>query len=120
MGYRLNRLDEPIFMAGPKPMRTEFGIYPRLESCAPFESFSGKKKTKPHFFWARNIRPRPQDPEMGPPSYLPSGLPETIGLNILPYCIGDRYLVGRCRKLEKLNNIKKFIRFPKGTSLKGH
>ena len=33
MGYRLNRLDEPIFMAGPKPMRTEFGIHLRLESC---------------------------------------------------------------------------------------
>ena len=34
MGYRLNRLDEPVFMAGPKPMRTEFGIHHRLESCA--------------------------------------------------------------------------------------
>ena len=34
MGYRLNRLDEPIFMAGPKPMRTEFGIHQGLESCA--------------------------------------------------------------------------------------
>ena len=34
MGYRLNRLDEPIFMAGPKPMRTEFGIHQRLESWA--------------------------------------------------------------------------------------
>ena len=33
MGYRLNRLDEPVFMAGPKPMRTEFGIHQRLESC---------------------------------------------------------------------------------------
>ena len=33
MGYRLNRLDEPFFMAGPKPMRTEFGIHQRLESC---------------------------------------------------------------------------------------
>ena len=33
MGYRLKRLDEPIFMAGPKPMRTDFGIYQRLESC---------------------------------------------------------------------------------------
>ena len=33
MGYRLNRLDEPVFMAGPKPMRTEFGIHHRLESC---------------------------------------------------------------------------------------
>ena len=33
MGYRLNCLDEPIFMAGPKPMRTEFGIRQRLESC---------------------------------------------------------------------------------------
>ena len=33
MGYRLKRLDEPIFMAGPKPMRTDFGIHQRLESC---------------------------------------------------------------------------------------
>ena len=35
MGYRWNRLDEPIFMAGPKPMRTEFGICQRLENCDP-------------------------------------------------------------------------------------
>ena len=35
MGYRLNRLDEPVFMAGPKPMLTEFGIHHRLESCEP-------------------------------------------------------------------------------------
>ena len=33
MGYHLNRLDEPVFMAGPKPMWTEFGIHHRLESC---------------------------------------------------------------------------------------
>ena len=33
MGYRLNRLDEPDFMAVPKPMLTEFGIHYRLESC---------------------------------------------------------------------------------------
>ena len=31
--YRLNRLNEPGFMAGPKPMRTEFSIHHRLESC---------------------------------------------------------------------------------------
>ena len=36
MGYRWNRLDEPIFMAGSKPMRTEFGICQRLESCGLF------------------------------------------------------------------------------------
>ena len=36
MGYRLNRLDEPIFMAGPKPLRTEFGIHFRLESCGMY------------------------------------------------------------------------------------
>ena len=30
---------------------------------------------------------------MGPFSYLPSGLPETIGPTILPYCIGD-YCIG--------------------------
>ena len=34
MGYRLNRLDEPVFMAVSKPLLTEFGIYHRLESCA--------------------------------------------------------------------------------------
>ena len=30
MGYRL---DGPVFMVGPKPMRTEFGIHQRLEPC---------------------------------------------------------------------------------------
>ena len=29
----MNRLGEPIFMAVPKHMRTEFGIHLRLESC---------------------------------------------------------------------------------------
>ena len=33
MGYRLNRLDEPVFMAGPNPMLTELDIHHRLESC---------------------------------------------------------------------------------------
>ena len=32
MGYRLNRLDEPVFMAVSKPLLTEFGIHHRLES----------------------------------------------------------------------------------------
>ena len=34
MGYRLNRLDEPVFIAVPKPMLTEFGIHHRLERCS--------------------------------------------------------------------------------------
>ena len=34
MGYHLNRLDEPVFMAVSKPLLTEFGIHHRLESCA--------------------------------------------------------------------------------------
>ena len=33
MGYRLNGLDEPVLMAGPKPMPTEFSIHQRSESC---------------------------------------------------------------------------------------
>ena len=33
VGYRLNRLDEPAFMAVSKPLLTEFGIHYRLESC---------------------------------------------------------------------------------------
>ena len=39
MGYRLNRLDEPIFMAVPKPMLTESGIHYILESCDNFSFF---------------------------------------------------------------------------------
>ena len=34
MGYRLNRLDDPVFLAVSKPLLTEFGIHLRLESCA--------------------------------------------------------------------------------------
>ena len=33
VGYRLNCLDEPVFMAVSKPLLTEFGIHHRLESC---------------------------------------------------------------------------------------
>ena len=33
MGYRLNRLDEPVFIAVSKPLLTEFGFHLRLESC---------------------------------------------------------------------------------------
>ena len=44
MGYRSNRLDEPVFMAGPKPMLTEFGIHQRLESCGPPTFNSNKYK----------------------------------------------------------------------------
>ena len=41
VGYHLNCLDEPVFMAGPKPVRTKFGIPHRLESCEK-ESFLAK------------------------------------------------------------------------------
>ena len=33
MGYRLNRLDKPVFMVVSKPLLTEFGTHHRLESC---------------------------------------------------------------------------------------
>ena len=33
MGYRLNRLTEPVFIAVSKLLLTEFGIHYRLESC---------------------------------------------------------------------------------------
>ena len=36
MGYRLNRLDEPVFIAASKPLLTEFGLHHRLESCVSF------------------------------------------------------------------------------------
>ena len=34
--YRSKRLDEPVVMAVPKPMLTEFGIHNRLEGCDQF------------------------------------------------------------------------------------
>ena len=43
MGYRLNRLDEPVFMARPKPMRTEFDILHRLENCVEDKSVETRK-----------------------------------------------------------------------------
>ena len=42
MGYCLNCLDEPVFMAVPKPMLTEFGIHYRLESCVEVTYRIGK------------------------------------------------------------------------------
>ena len=42
----MNRLDEPVFMAVSKPLLTEFGIHPRLESCAlglSFDFLKGKE-----------------------------------------------------------------------------
>ena len=33
MGHRLKGIDEPVFMAVPKSLLTEFGIDHRLESC---------------------------------------------------------------------------------------
>ena len=40
MGYRLNCLDEHIFVVVPKPLLTEFGIHYRLESCVPMYSIT--------------------------------------------------------------------------------
>ena len=37
MGYRLNRLDEPVLIAVSKPLLTEFGIHHRLKSCEAFD-----------------------------------------------------------------------------------
>ena len=43
MGYRLNRLDEPVLMAVPKPMQIEFGIHHRLESCVTHNRYVSSK-----------------------------------------------------------------------------
>ena len=37
VGYRLNCLDEPVFVTVSKPMQTEFGIHHRLESCEDYQ-----------------------------------------------------------------------------------
>ena len=49
MGYRLNRLDEPGFIAVLKPLLTEFGIHHRLESC---ERIFAQNKMKAEFVGA--------------------------------------------------------------------
>ena len=49
MGYRLNRLDEPVFMAVPKSMLTEFGIHYRLDSCVWCSN--GPKSSNADFDW---------------------------------------------------------------------
>ena len=36
MGYRLNCLDEPVFMTVSNPLLTELGIHHRLESCVTY------------------------------------------------------------------------------------
>ena len=61
MGYRLNRLDEPVFIAVSKPLLTEFGIHCRLESCVQYliHLYVGKVGTQ-KFPYA--------------PSYLPDGI----------------------------------------------
>ena len=40
MGYRLNRLDEPVFVTVSKSMQTEFGIHHTLESCADLKQLA--------------------------------------------------------------------------------
>ena len=47
MGYCLNRLNEPVFVAVSKPMLTEFGINYGLQSCAQLS----KKELKNETFW---------------------------------------------------------------------
>ena len=39
MGYRLNRLDEPVVMAVSKSLLTEFDIHYRVESCGVISTF---------------------------------------------------------------------------------
>ena len=38
MGYRLNRVDEPVFIAMSEPLLTEFDIHHTLESCGILSS----------------------------------------------------------------------------------
>ena len=47
MGHRLNRLNEPVFIAVSKPLLTEFGIHHILESCAPSHTIvSANRRSK--------------------------------------------------------------------------
>ena len=41
----MNRLDEPVFIAGSKPLLNEFGIHHRLESCVSYKIVKIKLET---------------------------------------------------------------------------
>ena len=56
MGYRLNRLDEPVFIAVSKPLPTEFGIHHRLESCVTCLQAVGESKSNISFAEIPNAR----------------------------------------------------------------
>ena len=78
MGYRLNRLDEPVFMAVPKPMLTEFGIHYRLESCVKCSNqysifgiyrvtrrvFSEPVTSKLHLLYTKNLAGQLKTPKV--------------------------------------------------------
>ena len=55
MGYRLNCIDEPVFIAVSKPLLIEFGIHHRLESCerSLLDSFILNKEVCD--FWAEPV-----------------------------------------------------------------
>ena len=63
MGYRLNSLDEPVFIAVSKPLLTEFGIHRRLESCG--HEKLGKKLVLCVTFCSRSLGPLVIDVEGG-------------------------------------------------------
>ena len=48
MGCGLDRLDEPVLMAVPKPMQTEFEIHHKLESCDILPQVMSTSQTKCH------------------------------------------------------------------------
>ena len=69
MGYRLKRLDESIFMAGPKPMQTEFGIRQYKREAIAIATLSKLKTNLPNdlykfqvsfpFLWIRTNQDKP-------------------------------------------------------------
>ena len=50
VGYSLNRLGEPVFIAVSKPLLTEFGIHHRLESCETYGKWSTDDDLTTFFF----------------------------------------------------------------------
>ena len=93
MGYRLNRLDEPVFVTVSKPLLREFGIHRRLESCV-YDSFafaqawrcdetSGwveESRMEGHSDWVRDV------------AWAPS-LGGTEGRSVIASCSQDRRVV---------------------------
>ena len=93
MGYRLNRLDEPVFMAVSNPLLTEFGIHHRLESCDGIQQYRPLTRFWPPLTRLWHTVLRHIFVHM---IFIPSAF-EPIYFIFKSYCMGGNFYQKKCR-----------------------